>query len=585
MRRRLRRRHAGPQEPRHHRAGAHRGVLPEPPRRGRRRARHRRRRRHLGAAARQLLPGGRRLRAARRRARTRPGSRSCPSTGPTRPPTPSRRCSPTRASRCSAGARFRSSATAPGASAREQMPVFAQVFVAKNGLAGDELERHVYLARKRIEHETDAYFASLSSRVVVYKGMLTPAQLGEFYPDLRDERFESALGLVHSRFSTNTFPSWPLAHPYRMLAHNGEINTVQGNENWMRAREGVMASELLPGDLERAFPICTPGASDTARFDEALELLNLAGRPLHHAILMMIPEAWENHESMDAPAQGVLPLPLRADGAVGRSRVDRVQRRHRDRRGPRPQRPAPVALLGHRRRPRDHGERGRRARHRPGQDRAQGPLGAGEDLPRRHDPGPHHPRRGDQGRARGAAAVRAVARRRSRAPRRVAAAVPARPAAQLGRAAAAHVRLHRGRPAPDHRPDGAQRGGVARVDGNRHAGRGALRPAAHALRLLQAAVRAGDEPAARRQLRGARHVAQLRRRTRGQPARPDPRLVPPDRVPEPDPHQRGAGEAALHRRRRLRGVRASRRSRCTATTRSPKAATACASRSTTCARR
>src|SRR6185369_10728555 len=99
--------------------------------------------------------------------------------------------------------------------------------------------------------------------------------------------------------STNTFPSWPLAHPYRVIAHNGEINTVQGNENWMRAREGVMESDVLPGDLERMFPICTPGASDTARFDEALEMLHLAGRPLPQAVLMMIPEAWENHESMD----------------------------------------------------------------------------------------------------------------------------------------------------------------------------------------------------------------------------------------------------------------------------------------------
>jgi glutamate synthase (NADPH/NADH) large chain len=191
--------------------------------------------------------------------------------------------------------------TQPGESARAVMPAFRQVFVTKDGLVGDELERHVYIARKRIEHETEAYFPSLSARVVVYKGMLTPDQLRAFYPELADERFESALALVHSRFSTNTFPSWPLAHPYRMLAHNGEINTVQGNENWMRAREGVMASDLLPGELERAFPICTPNASDTARFDEALELLNMAGRPLHHAILMMIPEAWENHESMDAP--------------------------------------------------------------------------------------------------------------------------------------------------------------------------------------------------------------------------------------------------------------------------------------------
>jgi glutamate synthase (NADPH/NADH) large chain len=189
----------------------------------------------------------------------------------------------------------------PGKSARELMPVFEQVFATKNGLSGLELERHIYMARKRIEHETDAYFPSFSARVVVYKGMLTPIQLRDFYPELSDERLESALALVHSRFSTNTFPSWPLAHPFRMLAHNGEINTVQGNENWMRAREGVMSSEYLPGEIERAFPICTPGAADTTRFDEALELLNLAGRPLHHAILMMIPEAWENHESMDAP--------------------------------------------------------------------------------------------------------------------------------------------------------------------------------------------------------------------------------------------------------------------------------------------
>ncbi|HVJ96655.1 MAG TPA: glutamate synthase central domain-containing protein, partial [Acidimicrobiia bacterium] len=191
-------------------------------------------------------------------------------------------------------------ADTPGASAREVMPAFEQVFVEKDGLRGDELERHVYMARKRIEHQTDAYYPSLSTRVVVYKGMLTPDQVGAFYPELHDERLESALGLVHSRFSTNTFPSWPLAHPFRMLAHNGEINTVQGNENWMRAREGVMQSDVLPGDLERAFPICTPDAADTTRFDEALELLVLAGRPLHHAVLMMIPEAWENHESMDA---------------------------------------------------------------------------------------------------------------------------------------------------------------------------------------------------------------------------------------------------------------------------------------------
>ena len=221
----------------------------------------------------------------------------------------------------------------------------------------------------------------------------------------------------------------------------------------------------------------------------------------------------------------------------------------------------------------------------PEQDREEGPARAGPHLPRRHDAGPHHPRRRDQGRARRAAAVPGVARRRARAPRRPAAAVPARAAAQLGGAAAAHVRLHAGRPAADHRADGAQRGRVARLDGHRHAGAGDLRPAAHAVRVLQAAVRAGDEPAARRQLRGARHVAQLDARSGGQPARPGPDVVPPDRVPDADPHQRGARQAALHRRRRDRGRRASRRSPSTATTRSPTAATACAWRSTTCARR
>jgi glutamate synthase (NADPH/NADH) large chain len=190
-----------------------------------------------------------------------------------------------------------------GATARAAMPTFEQLFVeAVDGSTGIALDRLTFVARKRTEHELvgdlQTYFASLSCRTIVYKGMLTTPQLSEFFDDLSDDRVESALLLVHSRFSTNTFPSWPLAHPYRYVAHNGEINTVQGNQNWMRAREAMAASPLLP-NLERAFPICTPGASDTARFDEVLELLHLGGRPLHHAVLMMIPEAWENNADMD----------------------------------------------------------------------------------------------------------------------------------------------------------------------------------------------------------------------------------------------------------------------------------------------
>ena len=208
-----------------------------------------------------------------------------------------------------------------GAGSRLTMPSFSQPFFtsASGDLAGLELDRVLYIARKRFEHDIHlpagadeaneamggassmhdgVYFPSLSARTIVYKGMLTTAQLGVFYPDLTDERFESALALVHSRFSTNTFPAWALAHPYRFVAHNGEINTIKGNRNWMQARQSSLKSDVFGDRLEKAFPICTPGASDTAGFDEALELLTLSGYTLPEAVLMMIPEPWENHASM-----------------------------------------------------------------------------------------------------------------------------------------------------------------------------------------------------------------------------------------------------------------------------------------------
>ncbi|WP_246321768.1 glutamate synthase large subunit [Nocardioides panzhihuensis] len=189
-----------------------------------------------------------------------------------------------------------------GATAKAVMPTFRQLFVAgaKQRVTGLALERLAFCLRKRAERETDVYFPSLSSRTIVYKGMLTTPQLAEVFPDLVDERVASAIAVVHSRFSTNTFPSWPLSHPFRFIAHNGEINTVMGNRNWMKARESLLESELIPGDLERLFPICTEGVSDSASFDEVLELLHLAGRSLPHAMLMMIPEAWEKHEEMDS---------------------------------------------------------------------------------------------------------------------------------------------------------------------------------------------------------------------------------------------------------------------------------------------
>ncbi|MFE7413382.1 glutamate synthase large subunit [Streptomyces laurentii] len=204
-----------------------------------------------------------------------------------------------------------------GVSARATMPVFRQLFVADSATAdsatgeapaapvtGIALDRKAFVLRKRAERETGTYFPSLSARTLVYKGMLTTGQLEPFFPDLSDRRFATAIALVHSRFSTNTFPSWPLAHPYRFVAHNGEINTVKGNRNWMTAREAQLAGDAFGTGadgrgIERIFPVCTPDASDSASFDEVLELLHLGGRSLPHAVLMMVPEAWENHASMD----------------------------------------------------------------------------------------------------------------------------------------------------------------------------------------------------------------------------------------------------------------------------------------------
>jgi glutamate synthase (NADPH/NADH) large chain len=193
-----------------------------------------------------------------------------------------------------------------GTEAQRVAPRFRQLFLAADpggraaGASHDELERLAYVARKRVEQAVDGcYFPSLSTRTFVYKGMLSTEQLRRFFPDLADERCTSALALVHSRFSTNTFPSWPLAHPYRLIAHNGEINTVAGNRNWMRAREALLSSDVIPGDVQRLLPIVTDSGSDSASFDEVLELLHLGGRSLAHAVLMMIPEAWENHREMD----------------------------------------------------------------------------------------------------------------------------------------------------------------------------------------------------------------------------------------------------------------------------------------------
>ena len=309
-----------------------------------------------------------------------------------------------------------------GAGAREVMPLFRQLFIgdANGTIDRMSLERLAFVVRKRVEHEVgrSVYFASLSCRTLIYKGMLTAPQLSQFFLDIVDERVESAIALVHSRYSTNTFPSWPLAHPYRYIAHNGEINTVQGNRNWMRAREALLESDLIPGDLERIFPIVTPGGSDTASFDEVLELLHLGGRRLPHAVLMMIPEAWENHASMSPekrafyqfhsslmePWDGPASIAF-TDGTVAGAVLDRN--------GLRPSRywvtdddrvimASEVGVIDID----------------PSQRREEGTPAAGSDVPRRHEPGPHRRRRRDQDEPRGRASLRRVVARRPRRSRR-----------------------------------------------------------------------------------------------------------------------------------------------------------------------
>lgn len=195
-----------------------------------------------------------------------------------------------------------------GNAARAAMPHFEQLFIGANGVSGDDFERKLYLIRKHTTHKLRSdeslnqrkmlYVCSLSSKVIIYKGMLTPDQLFLFYRDLQNEAYESHLAMVHSRFSTNTFPSWDRAQPNRFMSHNGEINTLLGNVNAMNARQGVAQSDLFGDDLQKLFPICEPDCSDSGSFDNVLEFLLMSGRKLQEAVLMMIPEAWQQHQTM-----------------------------------------------------------------------------------------------------------------------------------------------------------------------------------------------------------------------------------------------------------------------------------------------
>ena len=510
---------------RHHRPRAHGAAQPRAPRRDRLGCRHRRRRRHPDADAGCLPARGRRLRAAAGggvRRRHGVPARATTTPAPRRRPASSRSPHP-RTSSCSAGATCppptRTSASSPSTA----RPVFEQLFVSRPAvgdapaLSGIALDRRTFRLRKRARTELDAYFVSLSARTLGYKGMVTTLQLEPFYPDLQDERFASELAVVHSRYSTNTFPSWPLAQPLRMLAHNGEINTVNGNRNWMRARQSQLESELL-GDLAPVLPICTDGR----------ERLGVVRRGARAADPHRPQPAARDHD--DGPrgvreagrhrpeAARVLRVPLDADGAVGRPGRAHLHRRHARRRDPRPQRPAPRPLDRDHRRPHRDRQRDRRARLRARAHQAPRAPAPRPHVPRRHRAAPHHRGRRDQGAARRPGAVAGVARRGPRAPGRPARARAHRAPDRLDHPPPAHVRLHRGGGPHPPDPDGPDRRRAARRDGQRHARRRAQRAPAPAVRLLHAAVRAGDEPAAGLDPRRGRHLARARPRTRAQPA-------------------------------------------------------------------
>jgi glutamate synthase (NADH) large subunit (EC 1.4.1.14) len=234
-----------------------------------------------------------------------------------------------------------------GETAKSCEPFMRQVFIGRSAEVPDELafERKLYVIRKRAYSEIRAstaegastwYVASLSTKTLVYKGMLLTQQLSQYFADLNDPLMETALALVHSRFSTNTFPSWDRAHPYRYVAHNGEINTVRGNANWMHAREALFESEAFGEDISKILPIINPNGSDSAMFDNTLELLVLAGRSLPHAVMMMIPEPWSGHQTMDDAKRAFYQYHSSPHGAVGRPRFDRFHRRQDDRCGARP---------------------------------------------------------------------------------------------------------------------------------------------------------------------------------------------------------------------------------------------------------
>ena len=428
-----------------------------------------------------------------------------------------------------------------------------QVVIGRGAAVPDRgaFERKLYVIRKRAEHAVRGsdlaerkyfYLPSLSANTLIYKGMLSADQIETMFPDVMDPLVESALALVHQRFSTNTFPSWPLAHPYRYIAHNGEINTLRGNINWMRAREALCRSRLLGDDLKRILPIVVEGGSDSAVFDNVLEFLVMAGRPLPLAVLMMIPEAWSGHESMEEERRafyeyhGCLMEPW--DGPASIAFTDgTVIGAVLDRNGLRPSRyyvtkdgmvvmasevgvldiPPERVLL--------------KERLHPGRiflvDTAQGRII--DDAELKHTYATQHPY-GEW--------LKAYLKPIESLPEPPSVPEPDHETVLERQLAFGYthedLRILLG-------AHGGERRGARGLHGHRHVARRAVEPAAAALRLLQAALRPGHQSAARRHPRGAGDADRDDDRARGQSPRADARRLPTDQAQDPDPAQRGAG--------------------------------------------
>ena len=478
------------------------------------------------------------------------------------------RAAPSSSGSCPTLSRRRGSASSAGATSRSTSPTSATPrrrlrpvsdtasSPPHDGLDPDAFERKLYVIRRVAELAAgpDLVFPSFSSRTIVYKGMLMAPQLLGAYPDLQDERVKSALALVHSRFSTNTFPSWELAHPYRMIAHNGEINTLRGNVNWMRARESQLASELFGDDLRKVLPVVREGGSDSANFDNVLELLVLAGRSLPHAMMMMIPEAYAGRDDVSDELRGFYDfhgcLMEPWDGPAAIAFTDgRVIGATLDRNGLRPGRwletkdgwvvlasetgvldiPAENVL--------------RKGRLQPGKlflvDVDQHRIVADEEVKREIATRKPYKAWFEVGNVH-------LADLPERPPR-----VPRGEPLRSRQLAFGYVA---GRPEGDPDAARAQRRGGDRLDGQRPRARRPLRPAAAPLQLLQAALRAGDEPADRLDARVDRDERRDERRLRAQPARRDARARTSARDRPADPAQRGAREPAPGRLVDLQGA-------------------------------